>query len=90
MARRRPGDASPWPFVGMAGMAAAFFLVMASAPVTPWWGQLGLFVLWLVFLLLACAWWTPRPTWVAWVPVASIATWFAIVMAGAAWWGWAS
>ena len=46
--RYRRGDVSPWPFVGLVGLAACFFLVAASGPFTPWWAQTLLLVGWLV------------------------------------------
>lgn len=58
------GRASPWPFVGMAGMACAFFLYAASGLVAPWWAVALLLVVWVLLLVVACAWWTPRPRWV--------------------------
>ena len=48
----------PWPFVGMAGMACAFFLYAASGLVAPWWGVVLLLLVWLVLFVIACAWWT--------------------------------
>ncbi|MEQ4498611.1 hypothetical protein [Nocardioides kribbensis] len=86
---RREDAASPWPFVGMAGMAAVFFLYAASGPVTPWWGQALLLAFWALLLLVAAAWWSLHPTWVPWVPVVGFVVLFATVVAGAAWWGWA-
>lgn len=72
----------------MAGLAAVLFLYAASGPVTPWWGMVLLLAWWLVLFVLACAWWTPRPRWLPWLPVAGVAVWFPLIVAGAAWWGW--
>lgn len=80
--------ASPWPFIGMAGMACAFFLYAASGLVAPWWGVVGLLLLWLVLFVIAIRWWTPHPVRVAVLPVLTIGLWFAVVTAGGAWWGW--
>ena len=53
--------ASPWPFVGMIGMAAAFFLYAASGLVAPVWALTVLMFVWLVLFVTACRWWTPHP-----------------------------
>lgn len=81
--------ASPWPFVGLAILAAGLFLVLASGPVTPWWGQLGLVAVWLVALVVCLVWWTPHPQRVLWVAVGEIVVWFGVLVAGAALGGWA-
>jgi hypothetical protein len=47
--------ASPWPFVGMAGMACVFFLYAASWLFAPWWGVVLLLVVWALLLVVACA-----------------------------------
>jgi hypothetical protein len=80
--RPRTDKASPWPFVGMAGMAAAFFLYAASGLVAPLWGVALLIGLWLVMFVLACLWWTPHPKRVLLLPVVAILLWFALVSAG--------
>ncbi|MBU2074133.1 MAG: hypothetical protein KKE65_08285 [Actinobacteria bacterium] len=86
--RYRRSDVSPWPFVGLVGLAACFFLYAASGPFTPWWAQTLLLLLWLVATVRAVGWWSERPTWVAWAPVACLVVWFVVIWAGAAWWGW--
>lgn len=88
--RPAPPKASPWPFVGLALLAAGGFLVLASGPVTPWWGQLLLAAVWVAALVRALTWWTPHPGRVVWVAVAELAAWFAVLVAGAALGGWAS
>ena len=91
MTRRRPrgeNAVSPWPFVGMAGMACAFFLYAASGLVAPWWAVVLLLVLWLVLFVVACRWWAPHPRRVPLVAVAAVLVWFALVTAGGAWLGW--
>jgi hypothetical protein len=79
---------SPWPFVGMAGMACAFFLYAASGLVAPWWAVVLLLVVWVLLLVVACAWWTPHPRRVPWVAVVAVLLWFAVVTAGGMWLGW--
>lgn len=85
--RGRP-DVSPWPFVGMAGMACAFFLYAASGLVAPWWAAALLLVVWVLLFVVACAWWTLHPRWVPGVAVFAVVFWFAAVSAGGAWLGW--
>jgi hypothetical protein len=80
--------ASPWPFVGMAGMAAAFFLYAASGLVAPVWALTMLLFVWLVLFVTACRWWTPHPKRVLLLPVVAVVVLFAVVAAGAAWLGW--
>lgn len=72
-------QASPWPFVGMAGLAGALFLYVASVLFLPWWGVLLLVVIWAGLFVVACAWWTPRPTWVPAVAVVALLVWVAAV-----------
>lgn len=79
---------SPWPFVGMAGMAAVLFLYAASGLLAPAWAVVVLVAVWLAAFVVACRWWTRRPRWVPWLPVALTALWFAAMNAGGAWLGW--
>ena len=89
MARSRGANAtSPWPFVGMAGMACVFFLYAASGLLAPWWAVVVLLVLWALLLFLATAWWSLHPTWVPWIPVFAVGLWFVVMNAGGAWLGW--
>ena len=46
----RERHVSPWPFVGMAGMACAFFLYAASGLVAPWWAVVLLLLVWVALL----------------------------------------
>ena len=79
---------SPWPFVGMAGMACAFVLYAASGLLAPWWAVVVLLVVWLLLLVLATRWWTPHPTRLPWLAVFAVLLWFAAMNAGGAWLGW--
>ena len=91
MARRRsrgPNATSPWPFVGMAGMACAFFLYAASGLLAPAWAVVVLLVVWALLLFVGTAWWSLHPTWVPWLAVFAVALWFAVMTAGGAWLGW--
>jgi hypothetical protein len=84
----RTEKVSPWPFVGMAGMACVFFLYAASGLLAPWWAVVMLLVLWALALFVATAWWSLHPTWVPWIPVALAAFWFVAMNAGGALLGW--
>jgi hypothetical protein len=68
-------EVTPWPFVGMAGMACAFFLYAASVLFAPWWAVVLLVLVWVALFVVACAWWTPHPRWVPGVAVVAIALW---------------
>ncbi|GGO92629.1 hypothetical protein GCM10011584_29460 [Nocardioides phosphati] len=74
---------SPWPFVGMAGMACTFFLNAASGLLVPPWAVAVLLALWGGLLLLGFRWWTPHPRRVALLPVVSVLLWFGLVNLGA-------
>lgn len=78
MARARP-EVSVWPFVGMAGMACAFFLYAASAAFAPWWLVALLLALWVVLLLVACVSWTPHPRRVVGAAVVALLVWVGVV-----------
>ncbi|MCW2795023.1 hypothetical protein [Nocardioides sp.] len=91
MARRRiqsRNAISPWPFVGMAGMAATLFLYAVSGLVAPWWGVALLLVFWLVLFVIACRWWTPHPRRMLALPVIAVVVWFGTLTAGGIWLGW--
>jgi prepilin signal peptidase PulO-like enzyme (type II secretory pathway) len=79
---------SPWPFVGMAGMACAFFLYAASGLVAPWWGVTLLLLLWLVMFVIGCTWWTPHPKRLLVLPVVAVALWFGLITLGAVLFDW--
>lgn len=75
----RRDDVSVWPFVGMAGMACAFFLYAASAAFAPWWVVVLLLAVWAVLLVVACTWWTPHPRRVPAVAVVAVLVWAGVV-----------
>lgn len=75
----RQSKASPWPFVGMAGMACAFFLYAASGLLAPWWSVVSLLAVWVALFALACAWWTPHPRRLPWVAVVAIVLWMVAI-----------
>lgn len=79
---------SPWPFVGMAGMAVMLFVYAASGLVVPGWSVAVLVAVWVLLFVVACRWWTRHPGWVPFVPVAALVVWLAGVSAGGAWLGW--
>jgi uncharacterized membrane protein YhhN len=86
--RRNRNATSPWPFVGMAGMACAFFLYAASGLLAPWWAVVLLLLVWVALLVLAAVWWTAHPTWVPGVAAFAVMLWFLALNAGGRWLGW--
>jgi hypothetical protein len=79
---------SPWPFIGMGGMACTFFLNAASGLLAPLWGVAVLLGVWFALLLVGFRWWTPHPLRVAVLPLVSGVAWFGLLMAGDLWFGW--
>ena len=85
--RGRPG-VSPWPFVGMAGMAAAFFLYAASGLVAPYWAVGVLLVVWLVMLVITCRWFMPYPKRTLVMPPLAFAIWIGAITLGGVFLDW--
>ena len=81
---------SPWPFVGLVGLACVAFLIGATpvAVGAPWWAIALLSVVWVAALLLAIGWFTTRPMVVALLPVVVSLVWVASVVGGARFLGW--
>ncbi|HET8559307.1 MAG TPA: hypothetical protein VFL69_02190 [Marmoricola sp.] len=67
--------ATPGPFVAMGALACLFFLYGASAVFLPWWGVTLLYLLWLVLLVQAARWFTPRPRRILVVPAIGFLAW---------------
>ena len=80
--RPRQVRASPWPFVGMGGMAVVFFLYAASGLVAPPWAVAVLLVFWAALLLVAFRWWTPHPKRLIALPLVAAVVWVAAISAG--------
>ena len=74
---------SPWGFVGLVGMVAAFFPYAASGLVAPYWAVGVLVVVWLVMFVITCRWFMPHPKRTLVMPVIAIALWFGAISAGA-------
>jgi hypothetical protein len=72
--------ASPWPFVGMSGLAALLFLYLASGAFLPWWGVVLLTLLWLVLFAVGCRWFTLKPRGVVLLPMAGLMVFFGAVL----------
>ena len=71
--------ADPWSFVGMAGMACAFFLYAASITFASWWVVALLMLVWIALLVLATRWWTPHPRRVPVAAVVAVLVWVGVV-----------
>ena len=82
---------SPWPFVGLVGLACVAFLIGATpiAIGAPWWAIVLLVVVWLAALAMAIAWFTTRPRAVALLPAVVALVWMATVVGGARFLDWA-
>lgn len=85
---KNPRAVSPWPFVGMVGMACALFLYAFSGLLAPWYAVVALLAVWLGLFVLALRWWTRHPRRVPLLALAAIGLWFAVLNAGGAWLGW--
>lgn len=82
---------SPWPFVGMAGMATAFFPYAAAGFFfAPWWGALLLMLVWLVLFAVSCRWFTTHPRGTVGLAVLAFVVLFAVAYAGGRWFGWSA
>ena len=75
-------------FIGMAGMAAMLFIVLASGLVAPWWAVTLLTLVWLVLLVLGARWFMRRPWRVAALPVVMALVWVVTISAGGAFLDW--
>ena len=75
-------------FIGMAGMAAMLFIVLASGLLAPWWAVTLLTLVWLVLFVLGARWFMSRPWWVAALPVVMALIWVGTISVGAALLGW--
>ncbi len=78
------------PFIGMAGMAVTAFLYFSSGLIAPAGAVVALVAFWAVLFGLALRWFTRHPIRVFWLPFVAAAVWFAVMMAGGAWWGWSA
>lgn len=79
-----PARISPLPFAGMTGLACVLFLDLASGLVVRWPAVVVLSASWVVLFVLACAWWSPHPRRLPWLPAVGIALWAALVVGGSA------
>lgn len=63
---------SPWPFVGMGGLACLFFLYAAAGTFWPWWLVVALLAFWVVLVVIGLRWFTPRPRATVLLPVLGV------------------
>ena len=80
--------ASPWPFVAMMGMAGTFFLYAVSGLLAPWYGVVGLMLVWVALFVVATRWWTPHPKRTLLLPVVAVVIWFGVLILGEALFDW--
>lgn len=76
------------PWIGMVGLVSVLWVYGASGLVGPNWLPVPLVAFWIVLFFLACRWFTTRPYAVLLLPLVALVTWFAVVMAGAVYFGW--
>jgi hypothetical protein len=76
--------ASPWPFIGMVGMACVLFLYAFSGLLAPTWFVVFLLAIWLVLFVLAIRWFTRHPKRVLVLPVVAAVLWFVLLNLGSA------
>ena len=70
------------PFIGVGGMAVAAFLYGYTAIALPsLLHSVAMPLVWTALFVLACAWFTRRPTATVLLPVVALAVWFALVIA---------
>jgi hypothetical protein len=65
----------------MIGLACVLFLDLGATIVLRWWAVVGLVVVWIALFVIACAWWTPHPKRVPWLPVVGFVIWVLVVLA---------
>ena len=69
------------PFFGIGGLAVAAFLYGYSAIALPSvLHSIVLPLVWLVFFVLGCVWFTKRPVGVMVLPVVAVVVWFAVLV----------
>lgn len=80
-----PADARPQraAFIGMAVMAMVLFLILASGAVIPWWGLVGLTVVWIAVLVQGARWFMRHPGRVLALAVGMLALWLVVLYGGA-------
>ena len=82
--RRTPAPTSPrispLPFAGMVGLACVLFLDLGATIVLRWWAVVLLVVIWLALFVLACAWWTPHPRRLPWLPAVGFVVWVVVLL----------
>jgi hypothetical protein len=64
----------------MIGLACVLFLDLGATIVLRWWAVVGLVVVWIALFVIACAWWTPHPKRVPWLPVVGFVIWVLVVL----------
>lgn len=75
-------------FIGMAGMAAVLFIILASGAVLPWYAIAALTLVWLAALVKGTRWFLSSPTKVLLLPLLMLLVWLSTLMLGVALFGW--
>jgi hypothetical protein len=64
----------------MIGLTCLLFLDFGSASVLRWWVVAVLVVVWVALFVVACAWWTPHPRRLVWLPAVGFGVWLVLVV----------
>jgi len=67
-------------FIGMCMLACVPFLIFGALKVYGWLAAIGLFLFWLVLLLLGTRWFMPHPRWVIYLGLVGFLGWFGVVL----------
>lgn len=76
------------PWVGTGGLFALVFVAFPAFKFAPWWGLLLIFGLIGIQAVVVARWAQSRPVWCAYVPIAGLVAYVALIFIGARWWGW--
>ncbi len=69
-------------------MVVALWFYVFVGLVAPWWVVPLMVALWLVLAFVGVMNFSRRPLLVLTLPAVAMVLWFAVVVAGGAWWGW--
>lgn len=79
---------SPWPFLGMAAMAALLFMFAASEAFLPWYAVAFLLVAWAILFIQACKRFTATSQAPVWIAAIGVVVWLIVSVGGASLFGW--
>jgi hypothetical protein len=86
--RLRLHRSGPW--IGVVGLVVVLWLSISTAIYAPWWAVVLVCLLLVPQAVVLRRLALSRPQRCPWVPVVGAVVWFAVVLAGAQWWGWST